>query len=124
MRTMKNKNGFTLVELVMVIVILGILALVAAPKFFDLSTDANTSAEKGVVGGVRSGISTYFAKNKAYPASLDGATNNPCSPTNICFSTVLDQGGITQDWEKTGATTYKGPTTTVYTYTAATGSFL
>lgn len=123
---MKNKKtsekGFTLIELIMVIVVLAILAIVAVPKFVDLSGDANKAAEAGVVGGVRSGILTQFAKNKAYPAALDGAANGLCSKTNVCFTTVLDPG-ISEQWERVSATSYKGPTGTTYTYTPATGSF-
>ena len=120
---MINKKGFTLVELVMIIVILGILAIVAIPKYFDLQNDAKIAAEKGVVGGVRAGIHTYFAQNKAFPASLDSASLAACSDTNACFTTVLAQGGVTQDWTKASATTYTGPAGTTYTYTAATGEF-
>jgi len=116
-------KGFTLIELMMVIVILGILAVVAIPKYYDLTTQANTAAEKGVVGGVRSGIGTYYAQNKAYPATLDSATNAACSATNVCFGTVLGQGGVISDWTKASSTTYTGPAGTTYTYTAATGSF-
>ncbi len=121
---LKNQKGFTLIELIMVIVLLGILAIVAIPKYYDLQTDAKTAAEKGVVGAVRSGIYTYFAKNKAYPASLDGYAAGACSATVKCFDTVLDQGGVQQDWTKASATTYTGPAGTTYTYTALTGAFV
>ena len=117
------KKGFTLIELIMIIVILGILAAVAVPKYFDLQTSAKVAAEKGVVGGVRAGIYTYYAQNKAYPGTLDSATTALCSGTNICFDTVLQQGGITSDWTKSTATSYTGPAGTIYTYTFGTGDF-
>ena len=120
---MNRQRGFTLIELIMIIVILGILAAVAIPRYFDLSTSANASAEQGVVGGVRAGISTYFAQNRAYPATLDAAANGACTTTNACFGTVLAQGGITSGWTRVSATQYTGPAATTYTYTAATGSF-
>ncbi|MDD5282485.1 MAG: prepilin-type N-terminal cleavage/methylation domain-containing protein [Candidatus Omnitrophica bacterium] len=117
------KKGFTLIELIMIIVILGILAAVAVPKYFDLQTSAKEAAEKGVVGGVRAGIYTYFAQNKAYPATLDSAATAACATGNICFDTVLQQGGVTSDWTKASATSYTGPAGNTYTYTAATGDF-
>ena len=120
---MKNKQGITLIELIMVIVIIGILAVVAVPKYIDLTGQANTAAEKGVVGGVRGGILTYYVQNKAYPSTLDAASNAACSAANACFGTVLQQGGITSDWTKASSTTYTGPAGTTYTYTAATGDF-
>lgn len=121
---MFNRKGFTLIELVMVIVILAILAVVAIPKYFSLQSSAQDAAEKGVLGGVRAGISTYFAQNKAYPATLDSASNANCSSANPCFTNVLSQGGVTQDWIKASATTYTGPTnTTTYTYSSGNGTF-
>ena len=124
MNIKQNKSGFTLIELIMVIVVLGILAAVAVPKFFDLSTEAKDSAEKGVVGGVRAGIQTYFAQNKTFPASLDGvAVSTACASATPCFVTVLGQGGITSEWSKDAAGKYLGPNTGLYTYTAATGEF-
>lgn len=119
---MRNR-GFTLIELVMIIVILGILAAVAIPKYFDLQQDAEEAAEKGVVGGVRAGIHTYFAENKAYPTSLDTASSAACTTANACFTSILDQGGITSDWTKASGTTYTGPAGNTYTYNSTTGAF-
>jgi len=112
----------------MIIVILGILSAVAIPKFFDLQTSAKIAAEKGIVGGVRAGISTYYANQCtnatcAYPTTLDSAVVGACNTTNACFGTVLSQGGVTADWTKATATTYTGPTNTTYTYTSGTGTF-
>lgn len=59
---MKKQTGFTLIELVMVIVLVGILAAVALPKFVDLGSDARISAIKGVDGAMRSANTIIYAK--------------------------------------------------------------
>ena len=120
---MHGNRGFTLIELVMIIVILGILAAVAVPKYYSLVSDANTAAEKGVVGGVRAGIHTYYAQNKSWPTTLDSATDGAATESNAFFDTVLAQGGITDNWSK-ASTVYTGPASNAYTYDNSDGSFM
>jgi MSHA pilin protein MshA len=57
-----KQKGFTLIELVVVIVILGILAATAAPKFIDLTGDARLSVMKGVQGSINSAVNLAHAK--------------------------------------------------------------
>ena len=70
-----NQKGFTIVELVVVIIILGILAATALPRFLDVSEDAHVSAVDAVEGALNTGITTvkagYLVTNKVNPVVLD-----------------------------------------------------
>jgi MSHA pilin protein MshA len=62
---MKKQQGFTLIELVMVIVILGILAATAIPRFVNLSTQAEQAAVNGVAGALGSASIINYAQESA-----------------------------------------------------------
>ncbi|MEO5352831.1 MAG: prepilin-type N-terminal cleavage/methylation domain-containing protein [Magnetococcus sp. XQGC-1] len=61
----RHQQGFTLIELIMVIVLLGILAAVAAPKFADLGSEAEAAAASGVFAAAQSAAAINFAANRA-----------------------------------------------------------
>ena len=65
-----KQKGFTIIELVVVIVILGILAAVAFPKFQDLSGDARTAVLNGAKAAVQSAAVITYAKNSGTKPSL------------------------------------------------------
>src|SRR5262245_46979637 len=77
----KNQSGFTLIELVIIIVVLGILAAVAIPRYLDITAQAKLSSCKGALGGLRSGVSIFYA-NQAV------TTGTATWPTLVQLSTV------------------------------------
>ena len=91
-KTRKSQAGFTMIELIVVIVILGILAATALPKFIDMNSDAKAAALKGVVGASASAMSVNYA---GCAVKSHVVTAGKCIQVNNCSSlgSIL-QGGL------------------------------
>lgn len=110
---LRRTKGFTLIELVIVIVILGILAAAALPRFSDLSGDARIAALNGLAGSIRSAATiakaTQTAKGFASNISVDlegvGIAMKDSYPTAAAISSALgDYSGFTSVAGGTSAT--------------------
>jgi MSHA pilin protein MshA len=110
----QTQSGFTLIELVMVIVILGVLAAVAIPKFVDLKGDAVTAATNGVAGSLSSAAAINYAARSAN--STKGNAVGNCTD----IATAL-QGGLPTGYTiTTGAVTAGATATCTLTNTTVT----
>src|SRR6266700_2721250 len=80
-------GGFTLIELMIVVSIIGILAAIAAPKFGSMLTKAKEGTTKGNLGALRGALNIYYADNQGvYPSCATGANStvfNALMPTYI-----------------------------------------
>ena len=138
MTNSNNTKGFTLIELIMVTIILGILAAVAIPRYMTSIKKAEEAAEDAVISSIRAGLESYateklmenglrswptnpwdaletkpvgYATTDAY-AALDGQWRFTTSTANI---TQLRNDGIVVHWDHTSGTNAGGNTDVVGT---------
>ena len=114
---MNKVRGFTLIELVVTVVLLGILSVIAAPKFLGLQSDERAAALKGLKGSMEGAVSIVYGK-----AAIAGVENLPASgglntvvegiETDYGYPTASEGGigtavqglrGENSDWKQLGA---------------------
>jgi type II secretion system protein G len=108
-RTPARARAFTLIEILIVVIILGILAAIVIPQFSQASSDAAESSVKSTLQTVRAQLELYKFKNSAYPSSVDALWDDAHADHD--GNNYLQAGPV-------------APTGYAFGYTAATGAFI
>ncbi len=126
-KMIKKQKGFTLIELVVVIAVLGILAAFALPRFVNFTGEANTAARAGFVGSLSSAIgiakAKYVAQGSTGTVTMDGGAaitmnasgvpnigvtyNSAATCTTLINALLQNPSGVTAGYNASGCTLNK-----------------
>ena len=106
----KQESGFTLIELIVVIALLGILVAVALPKYIDLTEKAKQAHDEGMLGGLRSATALLYSSNVLYTvtnsigtywptyAQVTNQMTDPVAATNWLYFTNVTYSPTNGTW--------------------------
>ena len=99
-KVLKSQSGFTLIEIIAVLVVLGILAAIAVPRYIDLQDDAYAKGAEGGVAAAQSALSLAYAQHLLGgdpPTPADVCTNDVIidAPDDVTFTVTCDG----EDWD-------------------------
>ncbi|MGL4513444.1 MAG: type II secretion system protein [Lacipirellulaceae bacterium] len=115
--------GYTLIELMAAVTIVGLVAAIALPHVASITGRAREVIERTAARSIRSSIDRYKLSHDVWPVALDVSDNSVSSDSNPLFGIVLGVGVTSGDWTKVATNRYAGPTGAQFEYNPATGAF-
>ena len=112
----RDQRGFTLIEIIMVIVLLGIIAAIAIPKYIDLRTEASDATASGIVGAIVSSASIGYADLVTHNSASTFPNFTTLDGTYLQAQNITLTSDAANNWAAIGGVTY------TFTYNAGTGN--